>query len=235
MRGVREGVAEDSLTRCGKAAYIISVIPTPKDVLPILSPTFTPLRDALRKGLAYAEEQQPDVDDRDPFFWSHSARFMARKRLTATLSNPEMVIEGWQIRPKVPNCGIHLLVEGLHTARVVRSLGGTTPPPGRNQTRQEAWTGVGVNGEQGQLLLARCGQLPPLSLIIDWQDEAGEPILHVGLPSGPWGYSKKPRLHWRVPMPEADSDFSDLSFEGSPDEGSVLEVDRAEFASGTND
>jgi len=87
---------------------------------------------------------------------------------------------------------------------------------------------VGVPS-QGQLNLASEGTLPPLSLIIDWHDQNGEPVIHVGLPVGPWGHQKKEQLHWRVALPDAGEDFSSLSFVGSDEGGSILEIDDSEL------
>lgn len=198
--------------------------PTPQEVLPVLAAASEDLYAALRKGIAYADELQPDRDARDPWFWSHSARFKARSEL---LGKAESRVEGYRLREGVPNCGIHLGFDGVHKARVVRSLGGTTPAPGRNPARRRDWRGVPV---QTQLLLAASGTLPPLSMIIDWQDVAGEPVIHVGLPRFGWDYRTKPLLHWRVPLPDEGIDYASLVFDGSDDgpDNVFIEIDPAE-------
>ena len=190
------------------------MIPTPADVLPVVTSASGDLRDALRKGVAYADELQPNRNDRDPWFWSHSARHMARKQLFS--ANPQSGVEGYEMRGGVPNGGIHLRFHDMHVARVVRSLGGTTPAPGSNPARRRAWNGVEIP-IQGQLALADNVTLPPLSLIIDWQDVDGEPLIHISLPRGEWAYRKSPRLYWRVPLPDDGVDLNALRFDGSDD------------------
>jgi hypothetical protein len=226
------GPVRRGLTGCGNTANVISVIPTPRQVLPILLPAAGPIRNSLRKGVAYADELQPESDTRDPWFWSHSARYSTLRHLAA--ANSRVGVEGWEVRSGVPNCGIHIRLGDLHLARVVRSLSGTTPPPGRNLARQRAWRGVGDPGpQQGQLNLDTDEGLPPLQLIVDWSDESGEPVIHVGLPSAPWDYRKAPRLHWRVQLPDEEVDLESLAFPGDVGGlggGMVLELDRAELA-----
>ena len=204
------------------------MIPTPSEVLPVLAPATGSLRDALRKGVAFADELQPSRDDRDPWFWSHSARHMTLKQLL--LANPQPSIEGFEVRSGIPNSGIHLRFQDLHIARVVRSLGGTTPAPGRNLARRRDWTNPPV---QGQLPLADGVALVPLSLIIDWQEMDGEPLIHVALPRNEWGYRKKEALYWRVPMPDEGVDLSTLAFD-TPEDGfdgtSILDIDEAELS-----
>ena len=122
-------------------------------------------------------------------------------------------------------------------------LGLSAPSPepplrqGNNPARRQAWRGIGVpSPEQGQLELDTDEGLPPLQLIVDWTDEDGEPLIHVGLPSGPWGYRKAPRLHWRVSLPDEGVDIGSLTF-GDGDgvgSGTVLDLDTAEFL-GTDD
>jgi hypothetical protein len=130
--------------------------------------------------------------------------------------------------PSVPNCGIHLSVDRLHAVRVLRSFGGTTPHPGTNHRRMDAWHGV-----QGQLPLSSSGSLPPLSLIIDWRNRDGEPELHLSLPAGAWSFLSPTRLHWRVELPEDGLALADLAFNPGPDagDGLVLHIDPAERAS----
>jgi hypothetical protein len=199
------------------------MIPTPEQVIPLVVPAVPDLRDAIRAGIDYADDVQPDLDERDPWYWSHSARWKARNSLR-DIEDPE----GWSLTPDIPNCGIHVRIGDLHEARVLRSLDGTTPHPGSNRRRRRAWTGV-----QGQFLLAD-GELPPLSLIIDWCARKGEPEIHVGLPAGPWEYGNA-ALHWRVALPEGGTDLKDLRFEPKPDPGLDLvdlTIDSAESGEG---
>jgi hypothetical protein len=115
--------------------------------------------------------------------------------------------------PRVRSLGIHLRVGDLHVVRVLRSLEGDTPPPGKNRKRREAYI-------QGQLALAEPqGDLPALSLIADWQDYEGEPIIHLGLPAEPWEFGRSARMHWRIPLTAGGSDLASLAFEPEPDEG----------------
>jgi hypothetical protein len=51
-----------------------SQVPGPTYVLPMVECAVPPLVKALRLGIGYADEQQPDLGYRDPWFWSHSAR-----------------------------------------------------------------------------------------------------------------------------------------------------------------
>lgn len=138
--------------------------------------------------------------------------------------------EGWSLVENVPNCGIHLRLDKMHVARVVRSLGGTTPHAGSNKKRTRAWDGV-----QGQLALASGGTLPPLSLIIDWQVIDEEPIVHVGLPAGNWDYGSTANLYWRIPLPDTGEDLSTLSFEPRADAGGSLVRLRIESVDAADD
>lgn len=199
------------------------MVPTPEQVVPLLLPALADLREALQAGIDHADDLQPEQASRDPWYWSHSARWKACGTLRSATS------DGWTLLPEVPNCGIHLRLDDLHVVRVLRSLGGTTPHPGSNRRRAQAWTGVQVL--QGQFLLASAGSLPPLSLVVDWQEVDGEPELHVGLPAGPWRYGSVPRLYWRVPLPQAGIDLDTLVFDPGPDTGEplvTLRVDPAE-------
>jgi len=202
------------------------MIPTPEKVVPVIAPVALPIWASLRKGLAFADELQPDPADREGFFWAHSARYMARKELLKANTQPG--VEGWAVRGNVPNCGIHLLLDDLHKIRVVRSFGGTTPHPGRNPRRRADWKGI-QGAVQDQFVLDTEAELPPLSLIVDWTDQDGEPVVHIGLPRGEWGYQKSPSLHWRVRLPEAETDLAGLRFEAADDGGGVLPIDRSEF------
>lgn len=194
------------------------MIPTPDDVVPLLEPCVPLLHDALCTGIEFAHEAQADELDRDPYFWAHCARYKARRHLNA------MDRDGWSLAPNVPNSGIHLRIEGIHIARVLRSLGGSAPHPGPNRARQLAWR------FDNRMWLGN-PPLPPLNLIIDWTHSADEPILHVGLPVAPWPYGQKPLLHWRVLLHGGDS-LGGWRFEPEGDPGDApvrLRLDPAEF------
>jgi len=176
--------------------YPVLHTPSPEEILPRMAETSEALYEALRLGCGYADTLQPDPTDLDPWFWSHSARFEARRRLKATSGG------SWAMVPKVPNCGIHLSIDGLHTVRVVKSLKGDVPHPGGNANRRRAWTGFAVATVTEQLQFALgtddC-QSPPLSLIADWHvDDDREPVVHLSLPMGSWKYLQNPRYYWRV-------------------------------------
>lgn len=173
--------------------------------------------------MGYADNLQPDPNDRDTWFWSDSARFRTGVQLDAAEK------DGWAIVAGVPNYGIHLRVADLHIGRVVRTLHGSTPHPGRNPARRKAWTNFDTQPPvQGQLPLDGQSSLPPLSAILDWHEHDGEPEIHIGLPIGPWKYQKSPRLHWRVPFPQDGAALDTLRFEPGPDEGdSFIEIDPA--------
>lgn len=199
------------------------MVPTPAQILPIVEGALSPLRDALRRGIEYADDLQPDPLARDPFFWSHSARFKAGRDL---MGKPPG--DNWRLRPRVPNSGIHLQFDGIHLMRVLRSLRGTTPHPGPNARRQQAWTFLepALSGPYGPVAL---------ELIADWQVADGEPVLHLGLPASPWRYGEPVKLHWRVPFPgdgEAE-DWTRLTFNpGGDDSGYdlvALQIDPAEI------
>lgn len=216
-------VAKWVLDGCGSASYKRTMIPTPEQVIALFLPAITDIRGALRKGIAHADTLQPSREDRDRWYWSHSARWKACEILHGVEQR-----EGWNIAPNVPNSGIHIRVQELHVARLLRSLGGTTPHPGRNLQRRRAWS------NQGQLFLAE-GVLPPLSPIIDWhEDDEGEPEIHLGLPIGAWKMGAATRLYWRVPIAE-DIDLASLRFEGAEEIGeqlATLNIDPAEEGSG---
>lgn len=196
------------------------------DVLPLIESTVPHLTKSLRLGIAYADEQQPDPSDRDPWFWSHSARFRARRHLLGVEQS-----DGWTLKRKVPNSGIHLRVQGVHAVRVLRSLDSTVPHPGRNRRRRKAWN----QGVQGTLMEHDDG-LPPLSLLMDWQVHDEEPVIHVSLPKRPWSYRENPDLHWRVPVTgDSDQDLSKLHFDPGLIPGDVMvtiKVDPAEKDAG---
>ena len=201
---------------------------TPSVVLPLLDDAPDTIYEALRLGIGYADNLQPEVESQH--FWSHSARFGAWRELRRATADK------WSLNDRVPNCGIHLTIGGLHTLRVVRSLGNTVPPPGRNASRRVAWKGI---NEQLSFGLQDTGEfvIPPLSLLADWRlDEDREPVVHVSLPIGPWLYGQNPRCHWRVPLPSTNSmSLDELSFQGSDggDPMVAIEIDPAEWAAGT--
>lgn len=103
-------------------------------MIPLIECAVPSLIKALAKGAAFADSLQPDAPGRDPWFWSHSARFRAKTLLATTEK------EGWNIVAAAPNSGIHLVFDGLQPARVLKSMNGTIPHAGPNITRQHAWT-----------------------------------------------------------------------------------------------
>ncbi len=170
--------------------------------------------------MGFADNLQPDLDTRNPWFWSDCARFQAGRELAAEQDE-------WAMGEAVPSYGIHLRVGELHIGRVVRTLHGSTPHPGRNPARRRAWSNP-QPPVQGQLPLGGEANLPPLSVILDWHERAGEPEVHIGLPIGPWRYQKAPRLHWRVPLPDDAADLDALRFDPGPDTSDTfIEIDPA--------
>jgi hypothetical protein len=199
-----------------------SEVPGPADVLPVVECAIPPLFKALRLGIGYADEQQPDLDDRDPWFWSHSARWRARGHLRS------VVAQGWRMNPDVPNSGIHLCIDKIHDLRILRSLGDTAPHPGRNRARREAWI--------QDTLPPQDGSLRPLSLLADWRVHDDEPLIYVSLPKRPWAYGSDPELYWRVPVTgDASQDLANLRFDPGLLPGDVIvtvKVDPAESEAG---
>ena len=177
-----------------------------------------PLREALTHGIEMADAQQPDAMDRDQYYWSHTARFHARKKLMSADR------DGWGIAKRVANSGIHLHFEAVHTARVLRTLNGTTPHAGHNVTRQQAWS-------FSPYLPVGKSVPEPFTLIFDWcRDDSGL-LLHVGLPRRGGSYPNGAELHWRVPVTgDAQDDLAGLAWDGSDPEGSasVIKVDPSE-------
>jgi hypothetical protein len=177
------------------------LVPTPQDVLPLAECMVPHLAKALRLGIGYADDLQPDTEDRDPWYCSHSARWRARGHL---LSVPER--KGWGISKKAANSGIHLNIQGIHKVRVLRSLFDTVPHPGRNHARIMTWM-------QGTMP-PNDGSLPALSLLADWRVIDDEPVIYVSLPKHGWSYRAKPVLYWRVPVTgDADLDLANLQFD----------------------
>ncbi len=207
----------------GRFPYFRRVTPTPQHVLPLVEPVAAPVLRALRLGAGYADDLQPDTDGRDRWFWSHCARFRARQVLAAADK------AGWVLVDDVPNSGIHLRVRDLHRVRVLRSLEGTTPHPGRNKARLDYY-------HQEALLLANDNSLPPLSLIMDWRMVEDEPSIHIGLPKGRWDYGSAAKLYWRVPVTgDPNEDLKNARFDPGVSPGDVtvtLLVDESEEGAG---
>lgn len=204
--------------------FISVYIPQPDDVLPLIEKWIGPIHDCLYGGIDYANALQPDgVVER--WFWAHCARFETRKELLAL---------GAPISASVPNAAIAFTFDGIHTARLVRSLWGSTPNPGRNRARRRSW--VGIKDVQQQFRFPSKGDdtppLPPLSLVLDWhQDDDDSPIVHCSLTVGPWQFKQRPRLHWRVPLSGDATSFVGLRFD-TPDDGGEPEIviDRIDLA-----
>ena len=185
---------------------------TPTEAVPQLAECLPPLVDALHHGIDFANELQPIRRTRDPWFWSNSARFAARRTLA---NSPADGTANWELVADVPNSGIHIRINHLHVVRVLRSAGGTTPAPGRSRNRRKAWQqsrqlqlalGVGTNAE-----------FPPTALILDWAiDDSDGLLMHLGMPLGPWDHGQHPILAWRVALPAADS-LGALTFAGADD------------------
>lgn len=125
----------------------------------------------------------------------------------------------------MPNSGIHLRLYEIHDVRVVKSLGGTVPPPGRNRRRRGKWSNHPTLWSTDD---ETTSNLPALSLIIDWRIDEGEPVLHLSLPNGAWGYGSAVRVHWRTRLPRGGSSrWTDLRFDGD-DGGDPLVIEPAE-------
>jgi hypothetical protein len=178
-------------------------------VSPIIEPAVPVLLDALRDGIEYASELQAEEEEFDGYFWAHAARYRTKRALLAA-RDPSA---GWTLIQSRKNSAIHLRFGDLHIARLLRSSDGTTPSPGRNRARRRAYT-------QSSLALAP-GGLPPLSLIFDWQEEDGEPVLHVGLPKGTWDYKANPVLHWRHRLDDGGQALAGLAFDPGEDDGDL--------------
>ena len=184
------------------------IFTSPSAVVPRLSACVPPLSEALRCGIDAANEGQPDPDDRDPWYWSHTVRFTARRRLEQIVDPSD----DWGLIGGVPNSGIHLRLGGLHVVRVLRSASGTTPAPGHSRRRREAW-------QQFQQLQFPFGGegIPPANLVLDWTiANADTVVMHLGMPVGLWEHGKHPILAWRVRLASDDS-LEELSFIGTDD------------------
>jgi hypothetical protein len=202
---------------------------TPEKVLPLLDGISTPLYEALRSGCSFADSIQPDLAAGGAWFWSHCARFSAQQML-ASAQSPD-----WSLVKNVPNNGIHLTIGGIHKVRVVKSLGGEIPPPGRNKARRTAWVGI-AQQLTFNLPTTGCDSIPALSLIADWHlDEDREPVIHLSLPRGPWRYGQDPRCEWRVHLsPGSSLGIDDLAFSGGDEGDPLIEiaVDPPEWGAG---
>lgn len=203
------------------------MIPTPKQVVPLLLDASEQLYGALNHGISYADALQPDPGSVDPWFWAHGARFDALRTLTRGAP------QDWKIRPKVANSGIHLLIQDLHKARVAKAADGFVPAPGSSQKKRRDYVGI-----QSQLLydMGEGLFLPALSLLIDWQvNRDREAVLHLSLPLQPWRWGQDPTVHWRVPLPPGGAlSLTDMAFDPGSDDGDVLEVSLDPAESTTN-
>ena len=192
-------------------------------MLPLIKPLLPDLRDALYEGIAYADDLQPDSSDRDPWYWSNSARWRARRTLKSRISPDD-----WELIPDVPNGGIHLR-NGLLIVRVLRSVGGTTPAPGFSRSRRVAWV-------QGRLAFRleeeeTDDDVPMADLVLDWTYDEEGLAAHLGMPVGVWEHGEAPVLAWRVPLPIEETDLVDLVFaseDHAPDVPVRLRLDKAE-------
>jgi hypothetical protein len=217
------------------------VIPTAAQAVPLLSNFGPHAWRAIRAGIAQADTQQPERDERDNYYWSHTARFYNKSALRIEHAKDRNA--DWKLVEDVPNTGIHVLLADVHYVRVLKSLNGTAPNPGRNRQRRNAWVGV-QPPEQGRLLLTRDCTLttddsdafPALNVIVDWHlDEHAEPVVHVGIPAGPWDYAgdlatyaASVRMHWRVPLPGSEAEYENLRFsseQAGDDFTEILHID----------
>ena len=191
-------------------------------MLPLINASLPEIRKALLDGIDFASDIQPETDSRDRWYWAHSARYRARR----TLETSSRDADSWELVSGVPNSGIHILVDGLHKVRVLRSAEGTTPAPGHTRRRRQAWQQIRlqfpIDGE--------AGALPPLDLVLDWTTDHTDTLtMHLGMPRGVWNYGNDPILEWRVSLPSAD-DIDELAFEGADDDfmPAVLRIDDTE-------
>jgi hypothetical protein len=204
--------------------------------VPLLSNLGPAVWASVRAGVEGADNLQPSTPQRDNHFWAHCARFYNKRAL---IEESDKHAE-WVLIPDVPNTGIHVVLNNVHRIRVLRSLNGNTPPPGRNRARREAWAQPSTQGEfyltaDNHLLTENDGQsLPAFNLILDWHlDKTGEPAISVSLPRGPWQFKKEVRVHWRVRLPGSEEEFAGTSFDPpkpSDDEfGNLLQIDDDEI------
>ncbi len=171
----------------------------------MLSASLPTIQKALLDGIDFASDIQPEPENRDRWYWAHSARYRARRVLEASSKDAQ----GWELVAGVPNSGIHILVDGLHKVRVLRSTEGTTPAPGHTRMRRQAWQQTRFQFPSKD----RAEGLPPLDLVLDWTTDHTDALtIHLGLPKGVWNYGNDPILEWRVPLPSGD-DIEDLAFE----------------------
>lgn len=189
-------------------------------VLPLFDGIASVVYEAIEHGAEYADDLLDYSDD--PWYWSHSARFAIRNQLRPALAEAER----WAMQPRVPNSGVHLLIDNVHTVRLVKSLDQNVPHPGRNLQRRIAWS----NGELE--LTHGSDALPIMSLIMDWHMSSGEPALYVSLPKGPWNYGKATDVHWRHQLARSGASIDTLRFQGD-DGGDPLIIDIGEAPTGT--
>ncbi|MYA40524.1 MAG: hypothetical protein F4Z31_01860 [Gemmatimonadetes bacterium] len=198
------------------------VTPSPSEVVPLLDASLPEIRQALLGGIDFANDIQPEPEDRDRWYWAHSARYQARRALEASSAKAQ----GWELIAGIPNSGIHVCLGALHVVRVLRSAEGTTPAPGHTRRRREAW-------QQFRLQFPiddETDGLPPLDLVLDWTtDDTDALTMHLGMPLGVWTHGKPPILEWRVLLPSTD-DLEGLTFEGAADDDVpvLLRVDDTE-------
>jgi hypothetical protein len=196
--------------------YSIPMVPTSAQVMPMFDPIAKPIYEAIYSGVGYADDLLNYTDD--PWYWSHSARFTIRNILSTELA----IIDRWSLATRVPNSGVHLIADNIHPVRVVRSLAGDVPQPGRNRARQLAWCNPDNTLD---LTVGQENPLPLVNLLIDWHLRDDEPIVHVSLPIGPWRYGKPTRVHWREPLQRGGAaSIGDLVFEGGDDDSGLLTV-----------
>lgn len=177
--------------------YNISMYYTPAEGVALVADCLPAIEPALADGIDFANHLQPDPLGRDQYFWSHSARYRARQVLSGASGGDWCVIED------IPNSGIHLSIGGLTVMRVLRSVHGTTPPPGTNRQRRLAWS--------ERRFPSRVMEQPD-TLILDWSaDDEDSLVIGLGLPAGLWKYWNPPQLAWRVQLPSHD-DLAGLSF-----------------------
>jgi hypothetical protein len=202
---------------------------TPKLVFPMLEEVSSVLYRALDAGIEYADSQQPDDEDFNSHYWSHSARFTAHNYLAHCDGKTWKLVDG------IPNFGVHITLNGVHKLRVVKSINNGAPSPGRNKTRQIDWVGY---SEQLQFELPFDGNapLPPLSLLVDWNaDQNREPIVHVSLPNGSWKFGERARVHWRELLTsEANISINDLAFTLTDDGDPTISIETESNEFGTD-
>lgn len=211
------------------------MIPTPSRAATLLNSVGPAIWTSVQAGVEAANNIQPTPEGRDNHFWSHCARYHNKKRL---LVESQKHRGEWQLIPDVPNTGIRIVIDDVHQVRVLRSLHGDVPHPGRNRARRESWSQPSTQRElfvtaDNRLVDEDDESLRALNMLIDWHlDRHGEPVINVSLPMGPWEFEHLVRVYWRVPLPGAD-DFANIAFNppqpSSHEFGNLLRVDPDEF------